>query len=819
MFKNYLIVAIRILLRNKLFSAINLGGLTIGMTAAFLIILFVRNEVGYDRWIPESERIYTIEVGFNPPGRAPKTLARSPLEFKAAMEQEFPEIESFTRFYAGTAAINMENMKFAEPALVIEETFFDIFDFSFKEGSATTALASGQAVILSTKLAEKYFPGELALGKVITEGTDDYTVTGVLDEFPGKSHLDFEILFYDSPGALNIDFVDWTSSRIYSYFKLSENASIDRLRASTNDFLDKNAIFAPESWQAFTPSDVMSIKTLPIADIHLFQSGESPISPAGSATLVYGFMGIATLIMVMAGINFINLSTANASTREKEIAIRKLVGAKRQQLIIRYMAESLFLVSIAFLCALTMTELLTPFVFNWIGISGFDGTELEFDFLIIAAITSLVTGVLAALYPAIHLSGKSPASAFSGGRSQSPKVARFRLGLILLQYTISIVLVIAASHFYLQTRYAMTLDLGFDSKNVVSYWGISGAENYQAQQSLLSRVRAIPSVSSATRMVQVPGSDSQNNVSLKSADSDSSENIPMIHNVAAGVDFDKTLGLTLLAGRSFEQGRTVDILTVAHMETAKTGGTPASIIINEMAVSYLGFSSAEEAIGKSYRMQDYMTEPVLVQIIGVMKNAHFQSIHSGMVPMIYTNLEPFFRVMVVKLDESHTKETLQAIDALWEQYIPNVPVLRTYLTDDLAEQYVTEDRMTQVFGAFSALAVVIAFLGIFGLAAFSVERRTKEVGIRKVMGARIMDIVRLFVWQFSKPVIWASLLAWPISALIIQDWLQHYAYRINLAPLVFLSAAVTVLFIAWMTVASHAARVARTNPILALRHE
>jgi len=318
MYRNYFTIAIRILQRNKLFSIINIGGLTIGLTAAFLIILFVKSEMSYDKWLPSSDNIYTIETHSTPPGRAPKVLSKTPLEVRAAMEKDFPEIASFTRLYAGTSPIIIDNNNFPEKAFRIEETFFEVFQFPFTEGSSSTALSLPNTAIITQDLANKYFPRQSAIGKTLTVGDNDFNITGVLANITNKTHLDFEILLYDGPGELDIDFIDWTSSRIYSYFTLTENGNINSLREGAGEFLNRNAFFAPESWQDYTPSDVMDLSFLPLSDIHLEARGTNPISPNGSATLVYGFIGIAALIMVMASINFINLSIANASTREKK---------------------------------------------------------------------------------------------------------------------------------------------------------------------------------------------------------------------------------------------------------------------------------------------------------------------------------------------------------------------------------------------------------------------------------------------------------------------------------------------------------------------
>jgi len=819
MFGSYVKVAMRVFMRNKLFSLINIGGLTIGLAAAFFIILFVKSEIGYDAWLPAADRTFTIETTYAPPGRAPKTLARTPLELKASMSKDFPEIESFTRLYAGTAPIKIGDNQFAEPAFRIEETFFDVFGLPFKEGSAASALAAAGSVVITEQAADKYFAGQNAVDKVITIGGTDYRVSAVLASMPGKTHLDFQILLFDGPGSLDIDFIDWTSARVYSYFTLVDGASISALAISAAAFLDANAFFSPESWREFTASSVMALSFLPVGDIHLHQQGENPIAPGGSSTLVFGFVGIAALILVMAGINFVNLSTAHATTREKETALRKLSGASRSQLIVRQLLEAALLVSVACLVALSLTEIFAPVVFNWIGMNGFESVEFDGSFLAIAIASSLSTALLAALYPAIQLSSKSLSSVFSGGRSASPKTARFRLGLILAQYIISIVLVIVAGHFYLQTRFATSMDLGFSADNVVTYWGLRGAPDTQAQQALLANVRTLPGVTSASRMAQLPGGGGQNNVGLTPVGASSAGGAVSVQAVAGDIGFDTTLDMALLAGRAFSAERNVDTLAINVETRAALNSYSTSIVINQLAARALGFSNPTDALGKTFQMQDYLDGTILVEIVGVAQDAHFQTIHSPLVPMLFINAEPFFNALAIKLTPDNRPQTLAALDALWENYVPAVPVLKTYLREDLAEQYALEDRLTQVFSVFAALAVVIAFLGIFGLAAFNVERRTKEVGIRKVLGATVAEIIQLFVWQFSKPVLWASIVAWPIAGLLVQNWLESFAYRIDLIPLVFISAGGTVLLIAALTVASHAARAAMINPVLALRHE
>ncbi len=529
---------------------------------------------------------------------------------------------------------------------------------------------------------------------------------------------------------------------------------------------------------------------------------------------MYGFIGIAALIMAMASINFINLSTANASTREKEIAIHKVVGASRKHLIFRYLSEAVILMAFAFLFSLALTELLAPIVFSWIGVALPTSNTFSNEFLLSASLASLLTAIAAGIYPAIHLSSKSSADIFSGGRAQSPRVAKFRIGLVFFQYTVSLILVIAAAHFYMQTRLATTMDLGFNDQRVAAYWGIGAADNAQTKEALLSRVRQIDGIATASLMAQLPGTASQNNVNLKPLSGEGITAGVTIQAVAADAGFEKVLDMELIAGRSFDPDRANDRM----IDENDNVNNLSPVIINELSLSALGFQNAEDALGQTFQMQDYLENPLNVEIIGVMKNAHFQSIHSEAGPMLFANMHYFFNALVVKFDQE-TKNTERQIADIWLNYIPDVAVYQTYLVDTLADQYALEEQQTQVFSIFSVLAVAIAFLGIFGLASFNVERRTKEVGIRKVFGAKVVDIVKLFVWQFSKPVIWAIIAAWPIAGFLISNWLESYAYRIDLTPLVFISAGASVLMIAWITIAAQATKVALKNPIYALRHE
>lgn len=813
MFSNYRTVAFRNLSKNKLFSALNIGGLAIGFAAALLIALFVKEELSYDGWLKGVENVYTFETDVNFPGRNPKTLARTPIELQGALKKDFPEMEETTKFFQARLSLKEGERLFLQDIFQVQSNFLKVFDLPFKEGTANHAFSNNNAIVLSSLLAKKIFGDESALGKEISFQTNNYTVTGVLDSIPGKTHFTFDALLYVSDAEMEITFVDWTSARVYTYFKLAPNVNISEVTSKLSDFWDRNAFFAPESWRVFKPSEVMKLTAINFSDVHLFAKGSNSLSPHGNANIVFGFMGIAALIIGIASVNFINLSTSTASLRAKEIAIRKVVGASRQQVMSQYLAESLALIFIAFVFSLALTEIFAPTFFSLLGYSSSDVPVMDVSFIALTGLASLLIGVISALYPAWHLSKLAPKKSLSSNKAEAPSGAKLRLFLIWLQFSISIGLIISASHFYLQTKFASSIDLGFEKENMALFKGANRRDARPQQDALLREMKTIPGVLGASFTSRAPGDGGQNNVGLKEA----SGSIPEIKSVSAisvEPSFFNMMDIKLLAGRFLSAERRGDELTTPE------GIEPtATIVINEASLSLLGFKTPEEALGKSYRMSDFVSDPALVTIVGVVKNSHFKSLHIAVPPSLFVNYPRQFSSLVVKMGEGDVQTMVTAMEDTWKKLIPDVVVRRSFLDDNYDRQYNQDNQRTIVFTAFASLAVFIATLGVFGLAAFAANRRTKEIGLRKVLGASIKEIISLFAWQFSKPVIAANILAWPLSWYFVNDWLTGYAYRIDIQTSVFLIAGIIVLGISTLTVSYQALRVATRNPIKALRYE
>ncbi len=814
---NYLNTALRALSKSRFHAAINIGGLAIGFAAALLIALFVREETSYDKWLADHGRIFTMETGFTIPGRAPKSLATTPIEVRGALEKDYAELEAVTRLRAGAATLMFENKSFTEDVFIVEPNFFRVIALDFARGDAETALAENNSLVITQRLAEKYFGDQDALGRAITFADQDFTVRAVVRNLPGKSHLKFDALFYFNPQQMVLDNVDWSSMRVYSYLKLAPGARISDIEQDLEGFVARNAVFSPDSLKAYQPTELLSFRMVPFADVHLKATGQSPIRPGGNINLVYGFMGIAALIIFIACINFINLSTAAAGGRASEVAIRKVMGAGRGQLAVQHIGESLLTMALAIFVALALAELAGPVFFSQVGMDNLADVEFGLPFIAVMAAGGLVIGLIASIYPAFFLSKIRPALALSGGRAASPKTVRLRSILVLTQFVVSIALMVTAEHFYLQTRYAISMDPGFDKENLIVYRGAGANGLAGVRQTLKVEMGKVPGVDAVTFTSKSPSDEFENNVTLTPAGAEAGADT-LVAAISVDPDFFNAYGIPILAGRGLDFDRAGDLLR----DPEDPDTVPeVNIVINATAVRALGFVDREAAIGASFRMNDYLSGSgtALATVVGVSNDSHFRSIHQLVPPSLYVQYPLYYSDMAVKATGGDLARTARALDGVWQSLLPERAAAREFLDETFDAQYANDVRQTQVFAAFAFLAVIIACLGVLGLAAYSVEKRTKEVGVRKVLGAGAKDIVRLFLWQFSKPVLLANVIAWPLAWLALHNWLQGFAYRIDQSPLLFLAAGAATLIVAWLVVGGHTLRVARANPIDALRCE
>ena len=642
------------------------------------------------------------------------------------------------------------------------------------------------------------------------DGTHALTVTGILRDLPHNTQLAGD-LFISLKSKANRNAppgrTDWFDFKGYTYISLAPAADPSRVQAKMSALLGRHV--PPDLLKAThsTADQIVHARMIPFRDVHLSSHAPSGMSANGSWTTVYGFAAIAALILAIAGFNFMNLATARAMIRAREVGLRKVLGAKRRQLVVQFLGESVLMALIALLFALAIVEILTPAYDRLLG------APIQFHYLaegyltleIIAVAT--LTGLLGGLYPALILSGFRPGVVLRSNSSKVSGSGLLRTGLVVLQFAISIGLGIAAMVIFSQVTHARNIDLGFDRDNVV----IVGSDGRRAMtlataESFADALSADPDIVGVARSGSVPfeHSDSRSGVQLPGH----SQQI-IVRTIVISPNLSALYGMHLLAGRFLSRAHGGDV----SRESASGGEGGGNVIIDATAARRFGFTPGT-AIGKTLRMGAQAP----VTIVGVVSDAlfHVQSLPIG---TVYVDDPAQLGSFSVRIKHGHVREALAAIDATWHRFAPTVAIQRYFLDDSFDKLFAADERQGHMFAIFVGIAVFIACLGLYGLAAFTAQRRTREIGIRKVFGARTRDIVRLLLWQFSIPVLIANAIAWPVAWYYLHGWLQGFASRIWLSPAYFFAAGLVALVIAWATVAVHAIRVARANPVRALRYE
>jgi putative ABC transport system permease protein len=830
MLRNYLATALRNLAQHRLHAAINIGGLALGLAACLLILLFVRDELSYDRWLPSADRIAKLGGTFNIPGRERLAFASAPGPAKAALEKDFSsDIEKVARIFQTEQPVRVADRQFADKISYVDRELFDVLDIPVAEGERESALRSSTKVLLSRRMARKYFGEAAAIGKVITvNNTTDYTVAGVLEDLPANTHLDLEIVaLFDRQRWADKPWIaeTWTATNMHLYALFRSPDRIDRVAAEMPAFVDRNVVLEVPGFQKAKISNILNLEFTRLTDIHLRSKKPYEFKPGGDIAAVYAFSVIALLILFVACINFVNLATARSMKRAREVAMRKVVGATRAQLVAQHLGEAVLTALIALVIALGLVELaLRPY-------NAFLHKDLSLDLfgepvlLAIAGGLVAVVGLVGGLYPAIYLSRFRPARVLKANQSAASGSPRFRNALVVFQFAISIGLIICTAVVYGQTIYARHIDLGFESHDKLVIESLEDIPSREVAGTLKKEVAALPGVRHAALSSDRPPLESQNNTILFPTSVPGNEKL-IAEMLKVDVDFFAAYGVAPLAGRVFSRAFPGD---APSTPTDVTKEPSQSIVVNRMFLTKLGVSDPRDAIGK------VLWEPVNLMsrddrlsrttIVGVVPDMHLRSVRSEISPIAYSLAEDKEQdCLTVAVEPGRMGDVRDGITRIWSRLVPGAP-LRTGLTDaNIAAQYDAEEQRAQTFAAFAAFAVLIACLGLIGLASFAAERRTKEIGLRKVMGASVRDIVRLLVWQFSKPVMLANLIAWPAAFYFMNRWLTGFRYAIDLtSPLVlvgvFGGAGLVALAIAWTTVAGHATRVARSSPIHALRCE
>jgi len=829
MFRNYLVTALRNFGRHKLYSFINIAGLTVGLTCAIFIILFVRDQLSYDRWIPDTENLYRVEHTISLPGQPPQSISRTPLLVPQAMLDHIPEVTARTRLIPNSITVSIGNRQFSERVAVVDPNFFQVIRIPLIAGNPVTVLAQPESIVLSQARARKYFGNSPALGRTIAISaqycdelnrdchTKQYAmvVTGVLRDLPHNTQLAIDLAMSNKSVAdpTNVDAkTNWFHTEGWGYVQLAPGADPRLVMKRFEKWYD-NAIDLKKILNLnLRVSDVSTERLTRFTDDHLSTDQYGSMTPAGSWTTVYGFTAIGTLILLVACFNFTNLATARATLRAREISLRKVMGATRRQLIVQFLGESLLTALISLVLALSLSEILLP------AFDRFLNVPIEFHYirdwpvLTLIVTMAVIAGVLSGIYPALVLSGFRPAAALRTNASKASGSVFLRTVLVVLQFAISIGLGIAALVVFAQISFARHIELGFKKDGII----LMSADGLTPKtlESFMQTLSTNPNIQAVGRSSgsAVPFGDSTNNIDVQIPGRPTTETFRQSQ---ISPDFPRVYDIPLLAGRLLSDNRGSDAVSMAQVGVPGAGvdRTPYNILINAAAARRLGYSP-EQAINTKL-----IVHGTPATIVGVLGDSRIDGANKPVAASIYFYLPDLPGWISIRARGASLSSTLAFIDRTWHAFAPSLVIRRSFISDDFEKQFQAVEKQGIMFALFVGIAIFIACLGLFGLASFAAERRTREIGLRKVFGARSRDIVWLLLWQFSIPVLIANLIAWPLAYYYLRSWLDGYAYRIGLSPTYFLLAGAAALVIAWATVFAHASRVARANPIHALRYE
>jgi len=831
MFRNYLSAALGNIGRNGLYAGITILGLAVSFTAAILVGLYVRDEYSFDRFIPGHEDVYRLKLDLILPSQKPRPIDVVQSTAAPFMKLDFPEVQAVARLAVSPSVVKRGDAATNEWVNWVDPDFFKVMAYPALAGDPDAAMAAPDGLVLTRSAARQYFGEDRPLGRtlMVTTGQDGrpglspdeaklvsgfhlMRVMAVLDDLPSSSHLTFKMFASGrapySPLSVEDRRPNPGSQDLLAYVRLKPGSApagwTDRLQA----FDDRRYPGPPGQHSG------MRFWLAPLDGLHFIPIGIGPTSimrPSADQRVDLAIGAVGALVVLIAAINFVTLMTARATRRAVEVGVRKATGARRRDLIQQFMGEALIYVAIALIVAVVTAELVLP------AVDGFLQRQLRFDYLADPALAgtligaAVLTALLAGSYPALVLSSFRPAAALKGGLGLSTGSVAVRQGLVIAQFAILIGLIVMTATLYRQTRFILNDALRVDTDQVVRMSGPCGS-------ALDREVRALPGVKG---VACAGGEAMQLGTNQTSATlPDHTERAP--YAAAIGPGFFELHGLKPVTGRFFSKDRGADMLLDRVDPSTEQQPT---VVLNETAVRFLGFKSPADAVGKTVswgRGWPTMTGPAVnrpSEVIGVVPDFSLGSMRTAVNPTIFYVSPPQARLLVIKLDRQRIPETLQAIGGLWRRI--GRPGQPNTVFESQAIQALYQDVITQglCLGVCAGLAILIACLGLFALAAFVTERRIKEIGVRKAMGASSADVVRLLLWQFTQPVLWANLIAWPAAFFAMDYWLHGFAYRVGQPAWLFVAAAAAAALIAWATVSFQSWTVARAKPAAALRYE
>lgn len=809
MFQNYFKLAWRNLMKYRFISFINLFGLTIGLTCCLLITTYILNELSYDRYNDNADNIYRVTRTFNnEEGVVSLTLSTVSPPFGYYLPNDFPEIQKMTRLLDNgiTPLRYKEKLINEEDVFFADENLFDVFSIKTVKGNPKTALAAPFSVMLTEETAKKYFGDEDPMNKVLRYNNQlDLKVAGVYKAFPANAHMHPGMLISfntlrDSTvyGEENLR-TNWGNNSFFTYLLLPKHYDVQKMVARFPAFIDKR--MAGQEYVGKQASKFTSLDLQKLTDIHLYSHTDYEAEPNGDMSRVYIFAAIGLFILLIACINYMNLSTARSALRAREIGIRKVIGARKKELILQFLSESVLISWVAIIIALCLCYFALPWLNKLSGQQLSVNILLKWQVLVPVVLAPFFIGFISGIYPALFMSSFQPIKTLKGLFRVDGGSISFRKVLVITQFSISIILIITTAIVFQQLNYMQKASLGFDKDHIaILPYNNALNENFEAfRNELLSNAN----FKEAGRSSRIPTGRLLDNMGASVLSGDSMRDVKTdLKFLSIDYDFIPTYGISMAAGRNISRQYGTDTL---------------SFVLNESAVKAIGWKSAEEAIGKDFKYGNTKGH-----IVGVVKDFHFESMHEPIAPMVFEMFPPsqsYYNSLSVKFSGNNIASSLAHLEKTWKKFLPEIPYQYNFLDERFAALYEAEEKQGTLFTVFACIAIFIACLGLFGLSAFAITQRFKEIGVRKVLGANVSSIVTLLSKDFLKLVLIAAIIAFPVAWYAMYTWLQDFAYRISIPWWIFLFAAITALLVALITVSSQAIKAALMNPVKSLRTE
>jgi putative ABC transport system permease protein len=794
MLKNYLLLAVKNFRKQKMFSGINILGLTVGITCCLMIFLFILNEFSYDNFHKNGKNIYRIMRVGEINGQKENIPWVSP-PYAAALLNDYPDaVQKAIRVQPDNDLVVYKNVSYNEKKVyLVDSNFFDFFSFRLIKGNPATVLSDPLSIVMTASAAKKYFGNEDPIGKVVDFNKKlQLKVTGIAADVPVNSHLNFDMVVPLSNWRTSPWMNQWPNNGIFVYLQLHPAVNPEQLKKNFPSFMDKYlGKFYREN--GFT----MGLTMNPLKEIYF--EGESPFDNVkhGSRKMVYIFMSIAILILVIACINFMNLATARATDRSKEVGLRKVLGAVRKQLAWQFIFESLLFATMAAIAAVALLQVIMPAYTNFIGYDLPSYWNNPWFYVFIAGVIVII-GILAGSYPALLLSSFSPIESLKGKLKVGKHGAFFRKALVVFQFGISVLLIISVTIVMRQMHYVRNTDLGF-SKEQSMIVRLDNGAIWDKKVQFKKELQADPAVANVSLMSGEPGGF-HDNYSFE-AEGKPGEKL-MLNTEFADFEYAKTLGLKLIAGRDFSAQFVTD--------------SAQSVIINRAATSTLGYTP-EQAVGKW--IKNINQDTAKRTIVGVVEDFHFTSLKQTIGPLVISTKNDDRRLVLIKLKTANLQSSIERIKKMYWAAAPDFPFEYDFLDERFDQLYKSEIKQESLLSVFSVVAICIACLGLFGLASYTAIKRTKEIGVRKVLGSSVENIVLLLSKDLLKPVLVGTIIAIPAGYFITQKWLQGFAYRVSIHWWLFAMAASIAVLIALITVSVQAVKAALANPVKSLRTE